>query len=605
MTQEILAVEFKVVKELYNGTSRQARCTNSGEVNIVVHQTQDSQWQALESSFLELDKRQKRQIYMGAASGNWNEASSYFKIHPYWWRIPLSAVGTTALHVAVSMEQTSFIEKLMYCMNMEDLENYKVEGNTAFCLAAITGNLKIVEILFRKNARLLWIRDKNHMLPIQLASSAGHNQLTEFLYLKTTEDLQTKLSFPDIVKLFFLTMNNNIYSVASKLLDSESKLVTVENEEGLTPLQMLAQSSLCEGNIAHQGIVCSVFNGMEREQETINHAQVSKAMFDAAESGNIRILKRLFKYHPDLLFEVNSSKQSLLHVAILHRQQSVYRLILSKGAAKSVLIQLADIEDNTVLHLAAKMTQPKEKSGLTAYYVLMRSEERWFQQIVEKIVPPAMKTMRNIYGKTPGEVFYESHEELHKESISGLLAVTNTLLVVATLIVSLGITGAMTIPIENIDGTNTPFFTRKIWYTFFFLSVAFGTCFCVSSMFFYASVILPSSWAKPKEESVRLRQTKLVFGNVALFCSLGLMFTALISASVLIFEFLSSWILYFTCGLGLVVLIVHLTLDYKRWIGIISSVLSYLEDSPGKRAKLIWPIYKIYRVFLILTKKKA
>ncbi|CAJ1961991.1 unnamed protein product [Sphenostylis stenocarpa] len=492
---------------------------------------------------------------MGAASGNWSEASSYVKFHPYWWRNPLNAVGTTALHVAVSMEQTSFVEKLMHCMSREDLENYKAEGNTAFCLAAITGNEKIVEILFCKNPRLLWIRDQNHLLPIQLASSAGHIDLTEFLFQKTSEDKQNKLTFQDVAE------------------------------------------------IAHRDIVSSVFNGMEKEKETMNHAQLSKAIFNAAESGSIWILKLLFEHHPDLLFEVNSSKQSLLHIAILHRHESVYRLILSKGAAKNVLIKLADIEDNTVLHLAAKMTQPNGRSGLSADYVLMRSEERWFQ-MVEKIVPAAMKTMRNKYNETPEELFYESHKKLHKESISGLQDVANTLIVVATLIISLGISGAMTIPIENTDGTNTPFFTRKIWYTFFFLSVAFGTCFCVSSMFFYASVILPSSWAKPKEESVRLRQTKLVFGNVSLFVSVALMFSALISASVLIFEFLSSWILYFTCGLGVVVFIVHLTLDYKRWIGIACSVLSYLEDSPGKRAKLIWPIYKIY-VFLTWAKKNA
>jgi len=197
---------------------------------------------------------------------------------------------------------------------------------------------------------------------------------------------------------------------------------------------------------------------------------------------------------------------------------------------------------------------------------------------VEKIVPPAMKTMRNKVGLTPKELFYETHESLHKESISGLQATANTLLVVATLIISLGITGGMTIPIENIHSRNTPFFSRKTWYTFLFVSIAFGTCLCVSSMFFYASVILPVCWAKAEEESVRLRQTKLIFGNVSLFASLGLMFPALISASVLIFEFLSSWILYFICGLGFMVFVVHLTLDYYRWIGIAGSVLSYLKD---------------------------
>jgi len=212
--------------------------------------------------------------------------------------------------------------------------------------------------------------------------------------------------------------------------------------------------------------------------------------------------------------------------------------------------------------------------------------------------------MRNKEGLTPKELFYRRHEELHKESISGLQDVANTLLVVATIVITLGITAGMTVPVEDIDSTRTPFFSKKIWYTFFFLSLAFGTCSCVSSMFFYASVILPACWAKPKDESVRLRQTKLVFGNVSLFASLALMFSALVCGCILIFEFLSSWILYFMCALGLVVLVVHLTLDYNRWIGIACSVLAYLEDAPTK-ATILWPIYKINHVFLTFAKRKT
>ena len=226
-------------------------------------------------------------------------------------------------------------------------------------------------------------------------------------------------------------------------------------------------------------------------------------------------------------------------------------------------------------------------------------------QAVEKIVPPASKRMRNKDGLTPKELFYQTHKELHKESLSELQGKANTLLVVATLVISLGITGGMTVPIENIDGTKTPFFGRKIWYTFFFLSIAFGSCLCVSSMFFYASVILPASWAKPKEECVRMQQTKLVFGNVTLFGSLAIMFTAVISGSVLVFEFLSSWILYFICGLGLTILLVHLTLDYNRWIGIAFSVLSYLEDAPTDRATILRPISKMCHLFLTFAKKKG
>jgi len=166
------------------------------------------------------------------------------------------------------MEQTGFVEKLVKRMEQEDMEK-------AFCLAAITGNVKIAEILLNKKRSLLWIRDKNDMLPIQLASSAGHILMTEFLFEKTSKDKENKLPLPDIKKLFIFTINNNIDSklmhislayltvvcydsifflrmssslnsrhmtaVTSKLLKAESKRLTVENEERVTAWEMLPQ----------------------------------------------------------------------------------------------------------------------------------------------------------------------------------------------------------------------------------------------------------------------------------------------------------------------------------------------------------------------------
>jgi len=138
--------------------------------------------------------------------------------------------------------------------------------------------------------------------------------------------------------------------------------------------------ALFEETIGHQDIVSSLFKGMEEENESLNNAQLSKAMFDAAKSGNIMILEFLFQYYPYLLFEVDSREQrNLLHIAILYRQESVYRLILNQGGSKNVMIQLVDFEGNNVLHLAGKMAQPQERFGLSTQYVVMRSEEIWFQ----------------------------------------------------------------------------------------------------------------------------------------------------------------------------------------------------------------------------------
>ncbi|KAH1102863.1 hypothetical protein GYH30_037063 [Glycine max] len=315
------------------------------------------------------------------------------------------------------MRNTSFVEKLVDRMDFQDLEICMADGNTDFCLTAITGNVKIAEILLGKSPRLLWIRGQKDMLPIQLASSAGHIPMTEFLFQKTQEDLHNSIPFEDMVKLFFLTIDNNIYPVTSKLLDRYPKLVTIENEEGLTPLQMLAQFSLCKETTGHQEIASLLFNAMDNEKECLSYVQLSTAMFDAAKSGNIMILEFLLKDHPDLLFEVDCKEQrSLLHIAMLYRQESVYRLILNKGDSKKVMIQLIDFEGNNILNLAGMPARPEERFGLSTDHVLMHSEERWFQA-VEKMVPPVMKRMKNKKGLTPKELFSVTQRVAQRSSI--------------------------------------------------------------------------------------------------------------------------------------------------------------------------------------------
>ncbi|XP_068497633.1 ankyrin repeat-containing protein At5g02620-like [Phaseolus vulgaris] len=610
---------------------------NGRDLDILIHRTEDSQSLPPETSFPELNKSDRREIYIAAASGNWSEASSYSKIHPHWWRVPLHDSGITALHVAVRMRKTSFVKKLVdNCTNIEDLENCKAEGNTAFCLAAITGKVKIAEILLRKNDKLLWIRDPNDMLPIQLASSAGHIPMTEFLF-QAPNDLHNFIPFQDIVKLFFFALNNNIYSVASKLLERYPKLVAEENNEGLIPLQMLAQFSLFKKVTGHQDIVSWLFKGMEKENESLNNAQLSNAMFAAAKSGNITILKFLFKHYPYLLFEVDSVEQrNLLHIAILYRQETIYKLILKQGDSKNVMIQLIDFEDYNVLHLAGKMAQPEERFGLsTKYvlmpqpeerfglstnyvlmpqpeerfglstkYVLMREEEIWFRE-VQKIVPPAMQAMRNKDGLTPKELFYWSHKELHRVSASEMKAMANTLIVVATLIITLGITIALTIPIKDVDSTTTPFFRKKTWYTIFFFSVAFETCFCLSSMLFYASVILPPD-LETKDELIHLKEKKIIFGCVSLFLSVVSMLITFISGATLLVGISSKRIPYFLLGLSSLVLVLHFALDYALWYRIVVHFLKYIHRvALEKLARLLWTIRKIFVVSPISQGKKA
>lgn len=162
---------------------------------------------------------------------------------------------------------------------------------------------------------------------------------------------------------------------------------------------------------------------------------------------------------------------------------------------------------------------------------------------VEKIVPPALKIMENEEGLTPKELFDREHTDLYEKAIIELNGSANTYIVVATLVVTLGITGALTIR-TNDNSEKTPIFKQEIWYMIFLLSVGFGVSLCAISMLLFTSIILPSTW-RPTGDYVSSHLTRLTFGFLFLYSSVGIMgIYSVISGGILVYTFLPNWVFY-------------------------------------------------------------
>ncbi|MED6161837.1 hypothetical protein PIB30_064495 [Stylosanthes scabra] len=293
--------------------------------------------------------------------------------------IPLTDDGDTALHMAVGMEQTNFVEKLIKLMSVEDMEILKVDGNTAFFLAAFSGNVKFAKLLLHKNPGLVWIKEHKNMLPIELASSANQ------------------------------------------------------------PLMLM------------------------EEEESPNYERISNAMFDAVKLGNDMVLEFIFRFNPTLFTKVNSDGQSLLHIAILYPQASIFQLIMRKGVYKNAMVQVVDNEGNNILHLAGRLVAEERFQSMV---LLMCSEEPWFKG-VKDIIPPGFKSMENRDRRTAEELFYKEHRELSEKVIKDMNETTNTFVLAGTLIVTFGITAALTIRTNNIQGRRT----HGILYSFYQLEL--------------------------------------------------------------------------------------------------------------------------------------
>ncbi|KAL3741092.1 hypothetical protein ACJRO7_022240 [Eucalyptus globulus] len=109
--------------------------------------------------------------------------------------------------------------------------------------------------------------------------------------------------------------------------------------------------------------------------------ELPRVLFTAAELGNSGFLTELIRLHPVLPLKVNDRKQSIFHVAVVHRHEKIFRLIYDIGAHKDMIAAYKDENDNNMLHLAGKLApliRLKIDSGAEAA-LQMRQELLWFK----------------------------------------------------------------------------------------------------------------------------------------------------------------------------------------------------------------------------------
>lgn len=98
-------------------------------------------------------------------------------------RCSITEKEETPLHVAAAAgHSTKFVRYLVDLMNDVDLELQNKDGYTAFCLAAISGNVDIAKIMAEKNQALQIIYASEKMMPLYNAAFHGNHDMVTYLY---------------------------------------------------------------------------------------------------------------------------------------------------------------------------------------------------------------------------------------------------------------------------------------------------------------------------------------------------------------------------------------------------------------------------------------
>ncbi|XP_027329359.1 ankyrin repeat-containing protein ITN1-like [Abrus precatorius] len=403
----------------------------------------------------------KRQLYVYALHNMWQQAQPIFGTFPDMVRIPLTASGDTALHVAVSANSNTFVQGLVNLMTPEDLRIPNSDGNTAFCMAAISGNGEDFQIMIEKNENLPLIPGHDGLLPVHLAALTGHHKIVQFL---SSQNLLHKMASKDIEWLFFMTISSSMFGMNEGNDNKEASSGT-----GLELLKKL----------------WSHVRQLEYKKILELITQPSALLFDAVKSGNVEAVKWLLYMNRELLtIKDPSNGRNLLHFTVLYRQSSIFFFIL-KMTTVNLVLRAVDNDRNNILHLAAH--QQDEASSSLRPNIQMQRELVWFKE-VEKRVPHELRTMRNNNGKTPNDIFYDNHKKLSKEVKDAAKGIADSGMLVTTLIATVAFAAALTVPG---DKTNA-------WFIVFILTNAVALFSSSASIISFLSIFTTSkldSWA--------------------------------------------------------------------------------------------------------------
>nr|XP_043615143.1 uncharacterized protein LOC122587124 isoform X2 [Erigeron canadensis] len=162
--------------------------------------------------------------YKATMDGDWKAAKVILDRRPELVRFSITESCETVLHIAVLGKSYWFVEYLVSLMEKDDLELQNVDGQTALCLAAMAGEVKIARILVTKNRALLEIPDSQGMLPLYMAALYGRHDMVQYLYQISKKMTGDFLTHENRGYILVKCVESNLFDVALQIVIDRPEL---------------------------------------------------------------------------------------------------------------------------------------------------------------------------------------------------------------------------------------------------------------------------------------------------------------------------------------------------------------------------------------------
>ncbi|XP_017243138.1 ankyrin repeat-containing protein ITN1-like isoform X2 [Daucus carota subsp. sativus] len=519
-------------------------------------------------------------LYEAALKGDWQTAQKIISKCPKVINVSITKNYETVLHIVSSTKHAHFVEELLKLMKPEDLDLQNKNRNTALCLAAAAGTVKIVEMMVEVEPNLLMIRGNNNMSPLLMAALFGHKEMVSYLYSRTDNMTGGDWTDTDRIMLLNACISAKLYDVALKLLDKHKKKLALATDKnalhilarnpsefagirqpvywrllnkiipgprigpGEKKCQALEIVKVIWGEIVQQkdDDIWDIIRGPqeivrveEKDQPNARYVEKkvhqSRLLFVAASLGNTEFLIELLRLCPELIWKIDDYERTIFHVAVLHRQESVYNLLYEIGSIKDLVTTFRDTGGNNILHLAAMMPEQNRLHIVSGVALQMQRELLWFKE-VEAMVHPSLRGMKNNKGKTPEALFSAQHADLMEKGETWMKDTASQCMVVAALIATIMFAAAFTLPGGSNQDSGHPIFKKRSAFMVFVITDAISLFSSSASILMFLA-ILTARYAEG--DFLRSLPIKLMIGLLALFISITTMMIAFSASFFLVY----------------------------------------------------------------------
>ncbi|XP_014519691.1 uncharacterized protein LOC106776734 [Vigna radiata var. radiata] len=436
-------------------------------------------------------------LYKFVENGDWEGTNSYLEDqqHAIFWTPPS---GRTVLHVATIEGHITIVAGLVYLGKKQLIEMQDEDGNTALALAAgYTGNVNIARRFLNAEGgeELLGIENKEGEIPLLMAANSGRKRMTRYLYFRSSSHVIHHQSSQNRVLLLERCIQAHIFDVALKLLESYKELpieslrvlhelarmpsAYLQASRWQTMVDSLKNDTLVEliltimhmfGKFVESTIMdlCGLKSkniqdvfGQKNEflqilryykdiVSKLNSSQlrdylVYDAMLEAAKHGNVEFINAMWEANHDLLWAMDNHGRDIFSYAVLHRKHNVFQLMHTLCGNKDIINYSTDMFGNNLLHLAARLGPLSDLNLRPGAALQMQREIQWFKA-VEEVVHVKCREAKNGEGKTPEEIFIETHMKLMRHGEKWAKETAGTFAIVGVLVITVMFGAVFTVP---------------------------------------------------------------------------------------------------------------------------------------------------------------